>query len=62
MSAPKRLDHLIGETLREVGLLLGAFAPLERVLGGHGGPYAMWCFLFVGVTLVGVGMWLELRK
>jgi hypothetical protein len=52
---------LLGETVREIGLLFVAFGPLDVILNRNDAAL-MWGFLGAGVILVAVGMALELRK
>ena len=56
-----RVARHIADALREIGVLLIAFAPLDITLSSgqaHAGTYLL-IFLIVGISLFGVGVALE---
>jgi len=58
-----RVDALTAEAVREVGVLLTAFAPLDMVFGSPG-PRAVvtgLCFFLLGILLCSIGLRMERR-
>ena len=50
------------EAMREIGVLLLAFAPLEFTLqGGTASALALWGFVSTGVALLAISLYLETR-
>ena len=59
-----RVEELISEAYREVGVLLIAFAPLDAVFAGPGWgtSVAGLLFLLLGLLLFGIGTRMEARR
>ena len=59
-----RVEELISEAYREVGVLLIAFAPLDAVFAGPGWvtSVAGLLFLLLGLLLFGIGTRMEVRR
>jgi hypothetical protein len=55
----RRLLAMVGELLREAGLLVGVLGPLESLIGGHGLTTIPFMFIVVITGLcLGVGLYL----
>ncbi len=62
LAAKRLLLRLLGDTLREIGLLFVVFAPLDVLLGTHPGKnLEMFGFLIVGVACIKMGISLQMR-
>jgi hypothetical protein len=58
---PRIAQRLI-EVVREMGVLLLAFAPLEFTLqGGTASAFALWGFVSTGVALLAISLYAEAR-
>ena len=58
----KRLSVLIGETLREIGVLLVVFYPLEYVIGKESASIPVIAgFMTMSFIFIAAGMYLETR-
>ena len=59
-----RVDQLSSEAVREVGVLLVAFAPLDTAFAGIGWATGVTglIFLLLGLLLFGIGTRMELRR
>jgi len=58
-----RIERLFGETVREIGILVVVFAPLEAAFADR--PIAPWAVtgaIMAGVGLIVVGIILETRE
>ena len=63
MAKQRRIAGLIGETLREIGVLVVVFYPLEIILGGkgHSLPWVLF-WVLSSVSLTSFGIYLEYRS
>ena len=58
---PRRALKLVGETVREIGLLWAVFAPLDAFFAEKAPVAAnVWVFTLFGLTLTVVGINMEL--
>ena len=59
----RKANRLVGESLREVGILLLVFGPLDALFQrAQAGVLAVTPFIAVGLLLVGVGIIIEARE
>ncbi len=59
----RKTYHLIGESLREVGILLLVFGPLDAFFQHERlGLFAVTPFIAAGLLLVGVGIIIEAKE
>ena len=61
-SRRKRIATLVGESLREIAVLVVVFAPLDAAVQGAALTTRLWVAIIVGVvTLFAAGVYLETR-
>jgi hypothetical protein len=59
----QRAEDLLGETVREMGLLIVVFAPLDAIYADTPMNHLLLAtMLFFGLLLVGIGILIEARK
>lgn len=56
----KRIEQLLGETIREIGILVVVFAPLDAFFSEkHTGPYFLAGVMSWALAVIGYGIFLE---
>ena len=58
----RRFDHLVGESLREVGVLFAALAPVDGFLVPHPNLRIILSFIAGGFAFIFVGLIIETRS